>query len=182
MISIDVRVDVAQMRRQLTDIQRRQIPKAAAYAINRSLDTGRGTAAREISSATKIKQKDVRKRLYIRRANALKLIGEVEAFPFSPNLAYFRARENKLGVAASAWEKRKTYKGAFITPKGKVVTRIGDASDAPLKGLRGPSVPRTFMQERILAKIVAAMRLRWRTDFERDLARRLASKISSGPS
>src|SRR5688572_32627071 len=32
---------------------------------------------------------------------------------YSPNLGKFRATQNKVGVAASAWEHRKTYRHAF---------------------------------------------------------------------
>jgi hypothetical protein len=171
-MKFSIKADLRQVERMATTMQRQVIPKAAARAINRAIDAANTTAAREISSATKIKQKDVRRRLFVRGASAARLAASLEALPMSPNLRYFKARQNKAGVAATAWEQRKTYKGAFQMPSGLVVKRT-TKKRYPIKGLRGPSVPKTFMQQRILARIAAVAEQRWRSEFERELARRL---------
>ena len=101
-------------------------------------------------------------------ANVNYLVAELEAHPFSPNLSYFRATQNAKGVAASAWERRKTYVHAFKLPSGRVVTRTSK-SRFPLKGLRGPSVPRTFLRPEIIGKIEKAAIERFRREFERQL-------------
>jgi DNA-binding protein len=173
MIRLSVKVDVARVRSTAAGM-RKQVNKAAARAINRAIDTARITGGREVSSATKIKVRDVRARMSINGASPSNLVATLTAHPYAPNLSNFRATENKAGVAATAWEGRKTYTHAFILPRtGKVVTRTTNAR-TPLKGLRGPSVPRTFMREAILDKIESASRERFNREFEREVTRRLS--------
>lgn len=176
MIKVNVKFDIQRAKREL-DKEHRKIDKAAARAINRAIDSVKSAATKEIASLTKIKQKEIRRRLYVRGATPNRLIAEVEAYPYSPNLKDFRATQNKTGTAASAWERRKTYRHAFIHPKTRrVVTRTTE-SRYPLKGLRGPSVPKTFMQKAVLAKLEAVAKQRWRTEFEREIARRIGRRL-----
>lgn len=144
-----------------------------ARALNRAADGVRAEAVRTIAKLTKLKQKDIRSRIYVRGASPQRLWAEVEAYPYSPNLKDFRATQNKTGTAASAWEKRKTYRHAFIHPKTRRVVTRTTTKRFPLKGLRGPSVPKTFMQQAVIARLEAVARQRWRSEYERELARRL---------
>lgn len=151
--------------------------KAAARALNKTADKTATAAAREINDATKIPVREVRKRLIVRRASSSRLVAEIQALPYAPNLSKFRPTQNKAGVAASAWERRKTYKHAFIHPRtGRVVTRTTNKR-TPLKGLRGPSVRSTFMQERVITKLDAVARQAWRTNMEHELARELRKSM-----
>lgn len=170
MIRVSVKLDVNKLRREFRGMDK-EINKAAARGLNRGIDAGATTAGREVSAASKIKVREVRKRMTVRGAHPDYLIAELHAHPYSPNLAAFRATENAKGVAASAWERRKTYRHAFIL-RGKVVTRTTDKR-TPLKGLRGPSVPRIFMRREIVAKIEQVAINRFRTEFEREVTRRL---------
>ena len=166
-----LKLDLSEIKKMERHFRKDVVPKAAARAINRAADSVRAAAVKEISAATKIPQRDVRKRITVRGASPSRLEAIIEAYPYAPNLGQFRATQNKVGVAASAWEKRKTYKHAFKLPSGKVVTRTTNKR-YPLKGLRGPSVRKTFMQERVIAKLNAVASQRWRSEFERELVRR----------
>lgn len=173
MIRLRVKLDIDRVRAQTVGMGK-EVDKAAARAINRAIDTARTTGKREVSAATKIKISDVNRRLSVNGAAPGRLVATLTANPYAPNLSKFRATQNKAGVAASAWEGRKTYTHAFILPRsGKVVTRT-TSQRTPLKGLRGPSVPRTFMREAILTKIESASRDRFTREFEREVTRRLS--------
>jgi hypothetical protein len=176
-IKVNVRFDKAAFERDLNKLRKNVIPKVMARAINRAADGVKAEAVRSIARLTKLKQREVRSRIYVRGATPKRLIAEVEAFPYSPNLKEFRATQNKTGTAASAWEKRKTYRHAFIHPKTQRVVTRTTTKRYPLKGLKGPSVPKTFMQQMVLARLVAVARQRWRSEMERELARRLAMNV-----
>jgi hypothetical protein len=171
-IGISVRLDIRALERSLNSMQRELIPKAASRAINRAIDSTATAAAREIAAATRLKVGEVRKRLKVRKASPSRLVAELQAFGYAPNLGQFRATQRRDGVAATAWEKRKTYKGAFILPTGKVVARTS-AKRFPLKGLRGPSLTSNFKTQRVQAKMEAVARQVWRDRFDREMARLL---------
>ncbi len=175
MIKFSVKLDIATLKKGL-DAQHRQVLKAASYSINRAIDGVRTAAARDIADQTKLKVTDVKKRMYVKRANPDFLITELTAYPLTPNLSKFKATLNKTGTAASAWERRKTYRHAFKLPSGTVVTRTTNKR-FPLKGLRGPSLTRTFMKERTVKAMMRVAEQRWRSTFQRDLARRLAASL-----
>ena len=82
MINISVKLDIAQLRRDLAKEQRK-VPQAASRALNRAIDAAR-TVCPRISAATKIKQADIRNRMRVIGANVNYLIAELEALPFSP--------------------------------------------------------------------------------------------------
>lgn len=176
MIRVKVTLDKS-FERQLNKLRKDVVPKVMARALNRAADSVKAEAVRTIARMTKIKQKEVRSRIAVRGASPTRLWAEVEAFPYSPNLKHFRPTQNKVGTAASAWEKRKTYRHAFIHPKTRSVVTRTTGKPYPLKGLRGPSVRKTFEQKAVLARLEAVARQRWRTEVERDLARRLANGI-----
>ncbi|HTE43248.1 MAG TPA: phage tail protein [Steroidobacteraceae bacterium] len=176
-IKLGIRVDLSQLKRMAAK-HKAAVPKAIGRALNKTVDKTATAAAREISAATKIPVREVRKRLIVRRASSTHLLASIEALAYSPNLKKFRPTQNKRGVAATAWEGRKTYKGAFVNPKtGSVVTRTTDKR-FPLKGLRGPSVRSTFVQDRIIAKLNAVAEQSWRTNIDHELARELKKALA----
>jgi hypothetical protein len=170
MIKFRCKIDIQAARASLKGLEK-EVSKAAARALNRAADSVKVTAVKEIAAATKIKQKDVRPRIRVRGANPGYLIAEVEAYPYSPNLKAFRATQNKRGVAASAWEGRKTYRHAFVMPSGRVVTRTTNQR-FPLKGLRGPSVPATFLRPKVSSAMMSTAERRFRAEFAREIERR----------
>lgn len=172
MLNISVKLDVRAMKREFAK-EHRKIEQAAARAINRAAEGGATAAARDISAKTKLKVREIRKRMTIRRARPGYLIAEIHAHPYAPNLKAFRPTQNAKGTAASAWERRKTYMHAFIHPRtGSVVTRTTN-SRFPLKGLYGPSLPKTFIRADVLAEIEKVVLERFNKEFEREISRRL---------
>lgn len=170
MLKINVKLDVQGAKRMFKDMHRK-VEKAAARAINRAADSTSTASAREIAKLTKIKQREVKGRLRVSGATAQRLIAVIAAYPYSPNLKKFRATQNKTGVAASAWERRKTYRHAFIHPRtGSVVTRT-TTKRFPLKGLRGPSVPSTFLRKRVVDLMGATALKVFQQRFAHELAR-----------
>lgn len=171
-MKFDVKFDLKGLQRSLNDLQRKVVPKVAARALNRAIESTATAAAREISAATKIPVRDVRKRLQVRKASTSRLVAELRAYGYAPNLSKFRPTQRREGVAATAWERRKVYRHAFILPSGRVVTRTTNKR-APLKSLLGPSVRGTFMTERVQSRMQAVARQTWRSEFERQIAREL---------
>jgi|SRR5882672_531659 len=174
MIKIDVRLDIAGLKRQFAGLERK-IDQAAAAAINRTAEAVRTEAVRAIAAETSIKQKDVRKRIYIRRASKDKLIAYVDAYPYAPNIGRFAASQKAAGVSAKAWARRKIYRHSFLL-HGRAVVRVG-RERFPLKGLRGPSVRRTFMQRSVIAGLQAVARQTWRGRIAHEIKRRLQQGI-----
>lgn len=176
MIRLSVQLQIQSAQSQLGDM-RKQVTAGASRAINRAIDSARSTAAKSISAATHIQQKQVRTRLYVTGSTPDHLVAELDAHPYSPNLASFNATEQKEGVAATAWEARKVYRHSFINPRtGLVVARTGP-SRFPLKGLRGPSVPRTFERDDIIKQIDGAARETFEAQFAHEVERRTGSTV-----
>lgn len=176
MIGVNVKLDIERARRSIV-LAQRDITQAAARAINKAANGVATVGGREISARTKIPVREVRQRMKVMGANGQRLYATVTAYPYSPNLSKFKATQQKAGVAATAWEGRKTYRGSFMMPSGRVVTRTGPGR-FPLKGLRGPSVPRTFEREPVASVLVAEAEKRFAAEFERQLRLKGASEAS----
>jgi hypothetical protein len=174
MISVRVNLDVRTIV-ETRKLSERETRRAIARGLNRGHDTGRTMAKREISKKTRIPQRDVNSRLWVRGANPNYLIAEIGALPYSPNLRKFRPTQNAKGTAATAWEHRKTYRHAFMLPSGKVVARRGKSRE-DIKPLYGPSVPRTFMREDVSEAIIKAATDRVVQVTEYEITRRLGQR------
>jgi minor tail protein Z (GPZ) len=171
MINVSVELDISAARQEFAAHQR-EVTLAASRAINRVADTTRAEAVRQIGPATHIRVTKIRERISVHGANPDYLIAEVTAHPYSPNLSQFDARQMPPGVSALAWEGRKVYRHAFIMPSGGVVARVTKAR-YPLKGLRGPSVPRTFERPDIMRALLVRIYERFPIEFARELSRRI---------
>lgn len=173
MISVSVSLDIDKAREAFL-FHQREVTLAANRAINRVADSARAEGVRAIHGATQLKTADVRKRMTVHGSNPETLTATITGLPFSPNLARFGARQTRAGVTADAWEGRKLYRHSFIMPRtGQVVARVGRAR-FPLKGLRGPSVPRTFITPDVLRAMLVKVYERFPIEFARELARRLS--------
>jgi hypothetical protein len=172
---IRITTDISGARRKLEQIAR-EMNRAQSAALNRTAEAAATKAAREISALTKIPVRDIRKRMRLTRATPDRLWAELFVGGYAPNLRLpaFRPVQNKVGVAASAWANRKTYKGAFVMPGGRVVTRTTNKR-FPLKGLRGPSIRKTFMQRVVQQSVIAHANQVWRDRLTREVARRLGA-------
>lgn len=178
MINVRVKFDKAAFERELNKLRSDVIPKVMARALNRAADGLRAEGVRTIAKLTSIKQSEIRGRMFVSGATPSKWWAEVGVLPYAPNLRKFRATQNKKGVAATAWDgKRKTYRGAFKLPTGGVISRPDRVRRGVMKPLYGPSVPNTFMREAVLQRLMAVAGQRWRSEMEREMARRLAQSL-----
>jgi hypothetical protein len=176
-IKVNVRFDKAAFQRDLNKLRKDVVPKVMARSINRAADGVKAETVRTLSKLTSIKQAEIRSRMFMSPATPHKLWAEVGVLPYAPNLRKFKATQNKKGVAATAWGQRVTYKGAFKLPTGGVVSRPDGVRRGRMKGLYGPSLPRTFMRPAVIRRLEAIAKQRWRSEFEREMARRLRSAI-----
>lgn len=176
MIRIRVKFDKAAFKRDLDKIQKNVVPKVMARALNRAADSVKAEAVRTLAKMTSIKQTEIRFRMFVKGATPQRLWAEVGVLPYAPTLRKFRPRQSKQGVIANAWGQRVTYRGSFKTPSGAVVSRI-PGQRGKVKALYGPSLPNTFMRKIALQRFEAVARQKWRSEFEREMARRLASAL-----
>ena len=174
MIRVSVQLNISKAQDSIVGY-RREITLAANRAINRVADSARAEGVRAIHNATRLQTADVRRRMIVSGSNPATLTAIVRGLPFSPNLSRFKPRQTAPGVTADAWEGRKVYRRSFIMPRtGQVVARVGP-SRLPLKGLRGPSVPRAFLTDEVLRAMLVKVYERFPIEFQRELARRIGA-------
>jgi hypothetical protein len=185
-LQLSVKADIKRVQRQLTRVQRREVPKAATHAINRAIRAANTQAARNISRESGIKpQRKVRERLRIIKASWTRLQAAVVARGRAINLVEFvtpskkrvGAFRNKPGVVAKAWGQKKTYPGTFVgrgsnSSKPLVFVRKS-AQRLPVRAVHGPSVPAEFQQRKVQEAMDDAALRTFRREFMRDLRRRL---------
>jgi len=181
-MKISIKHDLDKVAKKLSKIQQEVIPKAARSALNKTATQLTTNAARSISQKTGMKVGQVKKHLLKIRAQANRLQAEVIAKRYAPNLIeYMTAAQIKQamqrkgqGIKAKAWRKTKVYRGSFVG-RGKnsgkllVLARRSSASNAKLKALSGPSVPRTFIEKEINRALRDVVRTRWPKNFDADL-------------
>lgn len=168
-MKIDIKADVAAARRRLSDTQRRILPAATNRALNRTGDHANTLTVRELAGITGLKQKDVRAAMQRVRANFSNLTYRLAAIGRALNLIRFGARQTKKGVTASAWGKRKLYKGTFIANQGRTVFVRESKARLPIKAVHGPSLPREFARAEFMAKLKEAVTVKWRAEFAAQL-------------
>lgn len=187
MLSLNVTADVREVERMLSRLGRKEVPAAAAAALNKVGATVRSRAVKSISAQTKVKQKLVRQEVkVVWKANRRDLRTIVRASRRGINLIEFVTPSKRIwgafhrrkGVVANAWGQRKTYKGTFIgygprSGKNVVYVRTGKARNR-LQHVRGPSIPKAFLNDVTQTVMLQVGRERWGIEFDRALQRRLA--------
>lgn len=168
-MKIDIKGDVAAARRRLNDMQRRILPAATNRALNRTGDHANTLTVRELAGITGLKQKDVRAAMTRVRANFSNLTYRLAAIGRALNLIRFGARQTKKGVSASAWGKRKIYRGTFIANQGRTVFVRTSHARLPIKAVHGPSLPREFGRAEFMARLKEAVTVKWRAEFSAQL-------------
>lgn len=170
---LHVQGDIESARRQFKG-KERQINLAAARAINRALESGRSVATKEIARITGIRpQRAIRDRLHLHRATPDRLIGEIGAERYTPNLMRYNARQTKKGVSASAWGKRKTYRGTFIGNQGRTVFKRTGKARNPIRPVWGPRLAKAFVETQVRKALALVARSRFATEFAREIKRRV---------
>lgn len=186
MITIDLRADMREVDRALRGL-RNGAPTVLSRSINRTLTPLRATAAREIAADTKLPVRVARGALGARRATPRRLVGSVDASGKRVALIEFTARPTKAGVSYDIGRGRKVAPGTFIpaSPPGSksytvrgVFRRVGQ-SRQPIQFLRGPSLPRVFVQRKIVDALHGVVNTRMRREIEAQL-RFLLSTLGAG--
>lgn len=173
MIGLSVKHEVASLRRQFAH-RSREIDLASSRALNRAISSARTVAVRDLSKATGIRpQRAIRDKLKLRNARPSRLIAEIGAIPYTPNLARFTARQTRAGVSASAWGKRKVYRGTFLGNQGRTVFKRVGKDRLPIKPVHGPRLHKHFVAKALTDAMNAVATAMWRKTLVHELKRRL---------
>jgi len=153
---IDIKVNKSDMRRlkHVLGEYSRQIPNVLRRAINKTSDSARVQAVREIAADTKLKQKDLfgrgngRRPIVQTRANNLKLESTIRTTNRRIPLSRFKARQTKKGVSYDLGRGRTIIPGAFMTALKTghvgVFARAGTGR-LPITEKFGPSIGHVFV-------------------------------------
>jgi hypothetical protein len=169
-IRIDVKAEVEAAQKNLDDLQKRQVRRAAARALNRTGQQVRTRAVRDTAKTMGLTGKRVREAITLFKANPNALYAEVKAKGQPISLKEFKARQTRKGVTAKVMGERKLYRHRFIVQSlgGHVFEREGKKR-FPIRKLWGPSVPAVFLMDNINKALRDHAAERWRINFDREL-------------
>lgn len=168
MLDFDVTADFREAERMFKHMPR-VVEKAAVRSLNRTNDSVATIARKLIAKDMGIPAKAVRVGMFKLKAIRHKLTASTIARGRPINLIRFKARQTKKGVSASAWGKRKVYKGTFIANKGRTVFKRKGKARAPIRGVWGPSIPKTMLEDYIVKAMQETANTQWQKNFARDL-------------
>lgn len=193
-IRIDVKAEVEAAQKNLDDLQKRQVRRAAARALNRTASQVKTRAVRDIAKITGLTQKDVRPSFSVWKAHKNALVANVRARGRAIPLERFKARPTQGGVAYRLFGDRHFITSAFIRKDGKpgIWKRIpnrtfGAAPSAngrfrrtvtyhgglvprlPIRRLYGPSVPAMMLTASVEKALENHAAERWAINFPREL-------------
>jgi hypothetical protein len=146
-MELSVKHDLEQFQKNLTDFQKKQLPKATWWALNQTGARVGRQMVKEVAKDAGMSQKDLKRRGFYATARAkLKdLAFEVRSRYGAIPLKDFKPVQTKVGVSAKAWGKRKVYEGAFIVDSiGRHVFKRRTAKRLPIDKLHGPIPLKTF--------------------------------------
>lgn len=181
-LTFDVRADLDAVNRALAGY-RNGARTVLRRSLNRTLTPVRATAAREVAADLKLRVGTVRKSLAMRRATNAVLRALVEASGRRIPLIEFRARQTRRGVTYDLGRGRGLAEHAFVAVMRSghrgVFRRVGK-SRLPIVELRGPSIPRVFLQQKIIAALRGQAGRTWATEVQRQLRYFLAQQEAPG--
>lgn len=164
MADVTVVVDKGDMKRLTKSLAAypREAPKVLQRAVNRTTNTARVQAVRDIAGDTKLKQSDIFKRgvsnrpITQTRATNAKPEARINVTGRRIPLSRFKAREVKKGVSYNVGQGRKTIKGAFLRTVGVgqhrgVFVRQGKTA-YPISEKFGPSLGYIFAESTNMVK------------------------------
>lgn len=168
MLDFDVSADFREVERMYSHMPG-VVEKAAVRSLNRTNDQVATIARRMIAKDMGIPVKAVRAGMFKIKAMRHKLVAGTVARGRPLNLIRFKARQTRRGVSATAWGKRKVYKGAFIANQGRTVFKRTSKARTPIKAMWGPSIPKTMLQDYVIKAMNQTANRQWRKNFARDL-------------
>ena len=140
-MELSVKHDLKQLEKNLTDFQKKQLPKATWWALNQTGAKVGRQMVKEVAKEAGVAQKDLKRRGFYTtaRAKLKELAFEVRSRYGAIPLKDFKPVQTKAGVSAKAWGKRKVYEGAFIVDSiGRHVFKRRTAKRLPIDKLHGP--------------------------------------------
>lgn len=162
-----------------------------ARAINRALDAGRTTAARETVKLYAVRQAQVRDKSRIRKTSANSLDASLMFSGPALNIADFRvspktpqpAKRPTLRVTIGKDQGGRLYKGAFLIPVRsgtvKAFRRVGK-DRLPIEPVWGPSIPNLIGSERVSAAVQERMQEVVITRLDHEIGRELDKGVRRG--
>lgn len=180
MLRLDVRADLSEVRRMHKQMTGSKVPNAAARAINKTLGNVRTESVSQIRKERALSAKTVREALALQRASRARLYGALIASGKPIPLRDYQARQTKRGVTvrvSPGSRKLVVHAGnkAFELQKfGKhVYARVGKER-LPIKKLFGPSIPSTFLKDKVVAAMDKVAGSNWPKRFAEELAYELS--------
>lgn len=170
---VDVRSNIAEVKRDLSKLQANIRQRAVARAMNRTAEQGRTQMVREIGQEFALKAGDIRTNIAVRKARegafGVNLTAVIEAYGSRRgrgfNVTRFRVGRGRVQAKG---KKRPQLKfkirrqggikqipGAFVLnkPGNPVVRRVGKAR-LPIKGVTTIGIPQMFNTRRINQRVV----------------------------
>ncbi len=129
-INLDAR-ELKLAGKQLRRLGSRSLPQVLARAVNRSLDSMKAQAAKEIKKELNLSAKIIKAHLSIQKANKTYPSGALVAKGKPVGLIHFGARETKKGVSVKVKRERKLIPHAYTA---RSWTRTGGRSGAWVEG------------------------------------------------
>ena len=176
----DVRADLREVQRMQREYKTNVVPNAAARAINKTLGNVRTESSKQIRIERALSAKVVRDALAVQRASKVRLHGAVIASGRPIPLREYQARQTRQGVTVKVspgGRKLVVHSGnkAFeINRYGKhVYARVG-GKRLPIKKLYGPSIPATFLKQKVMAAMDRVAGDNWPKRFAEELRHELA--------
>lgn len=190
-MQINVSSDLKSVSKYLNDTKKRQIPKAASRALNRTVDQTKTQVVRDlvkvVGEESGLGSAGLRKAIATNRSTVSKLYAELIPSGRAIPLIKYKSRQVKAGVSHNAWGRRQVATSAFIArmPSGHkgVYRRTGQAKRLttrgryagtgikrePIKQLWGPSLPKEFIKANILQGMRTHAGRLWPGIFAREL-------------
>ena len=169
----DVRADLKEAERYLTDVEKKAVPRAARRALNRTIKQVNTVARRSIAKGVNQKQKDIKHQLKVIPASQQSLSASLRATGNKIPLIDFRSpRQTKKGVKVTVGGKRHLFEGAFIATMNsghKGIFTRKTRKRLPIREMMGPSVPNWFVRTEINAAMQERATEQWPANFNRDL-------------
>ena len=167
-LEINVQTNVRELSRNLTDLAKKQIPRAANRTLNRVGGAASKAALRDVAEQAGTTQKRVRQGgFWVNlRSRARTLVYTIKVRYGAIPIKAFQPRQTKQGVTAKAWGRRELYKSAFKSDKlgGHVFVRKGKGR-LPIKKLWGPQPSRLALSDQTQRKIVTVLDERFAREF-----------------
>lgn len=173
------------MRRTLSDLEKRAIPTALPTAMNRTGRQMETAGVRIVAKSMGVRQTSVRRRIIRTIARKARPVFRFDAYGSKVNIASFAGtRQVKRGrviaqftytqggkrrtvttrggggVSSSAFGKRRIYPGTFLSKSGKTALKRIGKSRLPVRPVWGPGIRREFNRHRPEIETVARQRFR----------------------